>query len=206
MGRPRKEELRELKEEEQKELKRVVKATSERVDTVKRAKALLAVAAGATLTAAGQEAGLSREAVAQMVTRFNRGGLAVLAIAAGRGRKPTYTSEQRARVLAEVQREPDREKDQTATWSLMLLRDALRKTALPQIAAETIREALHEAGYSYQRTRTWCRTGYALRKRKSGTVTVYDLETLEKNLGWQAYLEANVKLSLVFPLKEHTSR
>jgi transposase len=180
MGRPRKEELRELKEEEQKELKRAVKATSERVDTVKRAKARLSVAAGATLTKASQEAGLSREAVAQMVTRFNRCGLAVLEIAAGRGRKPTYTRKPRARVLAEVQREPDREKDQTATWSLILLRDALRKTALPQIAAETIREVLHEAGYSYQRTRTWCRTGYALRKRKSGTVTVYDLETLEK--------------------------
>ena len=112
-----------------------------------------------------------------MVKRFNQRGLAVLEIAAGRGRKPTYTSEQRACVLAEVQREPDREKDQTATWSLMLLRDALRKTGLPQIAAETIREVLHEAGYSYQRTRTWCRTGYALRKRKSGTVTVYDVET-----------------------------
>jgi transposase len=180
MGRPRKEELRELKEEEWQELKRVVKATSEQIDAVKRAKALLAVAAGATLTGAGQEAGLSREAVAQMVVRFNQRGLAVLEIAAGRGRKPTYTSEQRARVLAEVQREPDREKDQTATWSLMLLRDALRKTDLPQIAAETIREVLHEAGYSYQRTRTWCRTGYALRVRKSGTVTVYDSQTLEK--------------------------
>jgi transposase len=180
MGRPRKEELRELKEEERQELKRVVKATSERIDAIKRATALLAVAAGATLTVAGQEAGLSREAVAQMVKRFNQRGLTVLEIAAGRGRKPTYTSEQRARVLAEVQREPDREKDQTATWSLMLLRDALRKTGLPHIAAETIREVLHEAGYSYQRTRTWCRTGYALRKRKSGTVTVYDLETPEK--------------------------
>jgi transposase len=180
MGRPRKEELRELKEEEQQELKRVVKATSERVDVVKRATALLAVAAGAPLTAASQQAGLSREAVAQLVMRFNRRGLAVLEIAAGRGRKPTYTCEQRARVLAEVQREPDREKDQTATWSLMTLRTALRKTDLPEIAAETIREVLHEAGYSYQRTRTWCRTGYALRKRKSGTVTVYDLETPEK--------------------------
>jgi transposase len=115
-----------------------------------------------------------------MVKRFNQRGLTVLEIAAGRGRKPTYTSEQRARVLAEVQREPDREKDQTATWSLMLLRDALRKTGLPQIAAETIREVLHEAGYSYQQTRTWCRTGYALRKRKSGTVTTYDEQTPEK--------------------------
>src|SRR5439155_20610464 len=101
MGRPRKEELRELKEEEQKELKRVVKATSERVDTVNRAKALLAVAAGATLTAAGEEAGLSREAVAQMVTRVNRWGLAVLEIGAGRGGKPTYTSEQRGRGVEE---------------------------------------------------------------------------------------------------------
>ena len=120
MGRPRKEELREVKEDEQQELKRVVKATSERLDAIKRAKALLAVAAGATLTAAGQEAGLSREAVAQLVVRFNQRGLAVLEMAAGRGRKPTYTSQQRARVLTEVQREPDREKDQTATWSLML--------------------------------------------------------------------------------------
>lgn len=180
MGRPRKEELRDLKKEEQKELTRVVKATSERLDAVKRAKALLAVAAGATLTVAGQEAGLSREAVAQIVHRFNQCGLAVLETATGRGRKPTYTSAQRTRILAEVQREPDRKKDQTATWSLMLLRDALRKTDLPQVAAETIREVLHEAGYSYQRTRTWCRTGYALRKRKSGTVTVYDLETPEK--------------------------
>src|SRR5258708_959548 len=177
MGRPRKEELRELKEEEWQELKRVVKATSERIDAIKRAKALLAVTAGATLTVAGQEAGLSREAVAQMVKRFNAHGLAVLEIAAGRGRKPRYTSEQRARVLTEVQREPDREKDQTATWSLLLLRDALRKTGLPQIATETIREVLHECGYSYQHTRTWCRTGYALRKRKSGTVTVYAVET-----------------------------
>ena len=180
MGRPRKEELRELKEEERKELKRVVKATSERVDAVRRAKALLAVAAGATLTSAGQEASLSREAVAQIVERFNQRGLAVLETAAGRGRQPTYTSEQRARILAEVQREPDRQEDQTATWSLMLLRDTLRKTGLPQIAAETIREVLYEAGYSFQQTRTWCRTGYALRKRKSGTVLVYDLETLEK--------------------------
>ncbi len=76
MGRPRKEELRELKEEERQELKRVVKATSERIDAIKRAKALLAVTAGATLTVAGQEAGLSREAVAQMVKRFNAHGLA----------------------------------------------------------------------------------------------------------------------------------
>jgi len=63
---------------------------------------------------------------------------------------------------------------------LLLLRYALRQGELPYIAKETIRQVLHEAGYSYQRTRTWVRTGHALRVRKSGTVTVYDVETPEK--------------------------
>ena len=116
----------------------------------------------------------------KLVKRFNAHGLCALWIAAGAGRKPTYTSEQRARIIAQVQRAPDREQDQTATWSLMTLRTALRQTDLPEIAAETIREVLHEAGYSYQRSRTWVRTGYAIRKRKSGTVTTSDQETPEK--------------------------
>jgi transposase len=180
MGVPIKEPLRAVRQPEQQELQRIVKATSERVDTVRRAKALLAVAAGKTLTAAGQEVGMSREGVAQLVKRFNRQGLDVLCMAAGRGRKPTYTSAEHVRILAEVQRAPDRKEDQTATWSLSTLQQALRKTALPRISKETIRLVLHEHGYSYQQTRTWCHTGYAQRVRKSGTVTVYDPETPEK--------------------------
>src|SRR6266849_5200288 len=180
MGRPVKEGVRLFTRPEELELQRVVKATSERVDSMRRAKALLAVAAGKSRTAAGQEAGLSGEGVTQVVKGFNQRGLDALSIARGRGRKPTYTSEQQARILAELQREPDRKADQTATWSLMTLRRALRDADLPEIAAETIRQALHEAGYSYQRTRTWVRTGYALRVRKSGTVTTYDPETPEK--------------------------
>ena len=183
MGRPVKEPLRPLSKLEEQQLQRIVKATSERVDTVRRAKALLCVAVGGTLSTAGQEVGLSREGVSKVVKRFNQRGLEVLDIAAGRGRKPTYTSEQQARILAEVQRPPDRREDQTATWSLMTLRQALRKEALPHIAKETIRQVLHASGYSYQQTRSWCRTGYALRKRKSGTVTVYDQETPEKKDG-----------------------
>jgi len=181
MAHPQKEPLRALSEQEERELKRVAKATSERVDVVRRAKALLGVAAGKPLTQAAQEAGLkSGKGVGRLVKRFNAHGLAALFIAAGRGRKAIYTSEQRACILTEVQREPDREQDQTATWSLLLLRSALRQKGLPQVSRETIRQALHEAGYSYQRTRTWVRTGYALRKRKSGTVTTYDAQTPEK--------------------------
>jgi transposase len=181
MAQPQKEPLRALSEQEERELQRLGKASSERLDVVRRATALVAVASGKPFTEAAHEAGLkSGKGVGQLVKRFNAHGLAALSIAAGRGRKPTYTSEQQARIPAEVQREPDREQDQTATWSLLLLRTALRKEALPQVARETSRQVLHEAGYSYQRTRTWVRTGSALRVRKSGTVTTYDHETPEK--------------------------
>jgi hypothetical protein len=45
---------------------------------------------------------------------------------------------------------------------------------LPTVSTYTLWCVLHEAGYSYQRTRTWCPTGVALRKRKAGAVTVTD--------------------------------
>jgi transposase len=181
MVQPQKHPLRALSEQEERELQRLVKATSERLDVVRRATALLAVVAGQPFTQAAHEAGLkSGDGVGKLVKRFNAHGLAALSIAAGAGRKPTYTSEQQARILQEVQRPPDRRQDGTASWSLSTLQLALRQTALPDIARETIRQVLHEAGYSFQQTRTWCRTGYALRKRKSGTVTVYDVETPEK--------------------------
>jgi transposase len=181
MGKEQKHPLRALTTQEEQELHRITKATSERLDVVKRARALLAVQAGRSFTEAGKEAGYkSGDSISQLVERFNQQGLSALLIAPGRGRKPTYTSEQRARIVAEFQREPDRQQDQTATWSLMLLRNALRQEELPHIAKETVRVTLHEAGYSFGKTRTWCPTGTAVRKRKAGTVTVHDPKMQEK--------------------------
>jgi transposase len=182
MGARQKQALRPLSEAEQHELQRVAKARSERVDTVKRAQALLAVAGRETFTQAGVRAGLSREGVSQLVERFNERGLMVLFIASGRGRKATYTASERGRVVQEVQRQPDRERDQTATWSLKLLERALRKEALPAIGATTIGRILHEEGYSLQRDRTWCETGYALRKRKDGVYRVRDPHAQKKKV------------------------
>jgi transposase len=181
MGQTQKHPLRLVSEQEKQELHRLVKATSERVDMVRRAKALLNVADGQSFTQAARQAGLkSGDGVGKLVMRFNEHGLAALCVAAGRGRKVSYSSAQRSLILQEVQRQPDREEDATATWSLKTLERALRKKGLPHLGASTIREVLHESGYSFQQTRTWCRTGYALRVRKSGTVTTYDPETPEK--------------------------
>jgi transposase len=174
--------LRPLSEAEQHALQRVAKASSERVDAVKRAKALLAVAEGKTLTQAGVSAGLSREGVSQLVERFNQRGLAVLVIASGRGCKPTYGTEARARVVQEVRRQPDRLNDQSATWSLKLLQRALRRAGLPTIGSTTIGRILHEEGYSLQRDRTWCETGTAYRVRKDGVYRVRDPQAQKKKV------------------------
>jgi transposase len=177
------ERLRPLTETERCELVAITQASSERVDRVQRARALLAVARGETFAAATQAAGYrSAQAVTYLVRRFNRDGLAVLAIAAGRGRRPTCDAAARARIVATAQRPPDRKTDGTATWSLSTLERTVRREGLPQVGATTIRRVLRDAGSAYQRTRTWCPTGTAQRKRKAGVVQVVDPQT-EENRG-----------------------
>jgi transposase len=163
-------------------LEQIVKASSERVDRVRRATTLLAVARGASYRQAARQAGFrSPSAVAGLVTRFNQHGLAALAITAGRGRKATYASAARAHIVARAQQAPDRATDGTATWSLKTLERSLRRQpAFHRLGATTIRRVLGDAGSSYQKTRTWCPTGTAERQRKSGIVTVTDPRTEEK--------------------------
>ena len=181
MATMQKERLRPLTVAEQRELGAIAKASSERVDRVKRATALLAVARGETFSAAAEAAGYrSIGAVTYLVRRFNRVGLDALEIAPGRGRRPTYGAAERARIVATAQRSPDRKADGTATWSLSTLERTVRREGLPRVGATTIRPMLHEAGSSYQRTRTWCPTGTAQRKRKAGEVQVVDPRTEEK--------------------------
>jgi transposase len=174
--------LRALTPQEEQELQRVAKATSERLDVVKRAKALLEVRAGHCFTVAAKAAGYtSGDSSSRLVERFNQQGLTALLIAAGPGRKVPSTPAQRGRRVQEVQRVPDREADGTATWSLSTLERAVRKEALPQVGATTIRQVLHEAGYAFGKTGPWWATGTAIRKRKAGTVTVQDPAAAEKN-------------------------
>jgi transposase len=131
------------------------------------------VAAGQRFTAAARAAGRrSGDAVARLVARFNTEGLAALAPRHGGGPPVVYDAAVRERILREFRRPPDREQDGTATWSLTTLQRALRRAAdgLPTVSTWTILQALHDAGYTWQDSRTWCHTGTAKRKRKDGTV------------------------------------
>lgn len=173
MTRRQKDPLRPLTEDERKLLIRISRSHAEPASHVARAKALLAVAEGKSYTEAAKAAGRrSGDAVSQLVSRFNREGLAALEPGHGGGRRPTYAAPERERILAEVRREPDREEDGTASWSLSTLRRALRgaPNGLPELSTYTIWKVLRESGFHWQRTRSWCETGKVKRKRKSGEV------------------------------------
>lgn len=145
--------------------------------------ALLAVADGANLTRAARKVGWQvGDSVAALVRRFNRDGLAALDDRPRSGRRRKYGPGERERILQEFRREPDREKDGTATWSVELLKRSLRQASdgLPDVSGFTIVHALHEAGFTWQESRTWCDTGVALRKRKEGVVEVHDPEADQK--------------------------
>ena len=78
MGAQQKRPLRQLTQQEREELSQKATSISERVSTVKKAKALLAVADGWTFTGAGRQLGMSRDGVSQLVERFHQRGVEAL--------------------------------------------------------------------------------------------------------------------------------
>jgi transposase len=183
MPHPQKEPLRPLAPCERSELERISRAQSEPATAVAHAKALLAVAAGQGFAEAARAAGRrSGDAVAQLVVRFNRAGVAALQRRRGGGAPKRYGTPAQERILAEVGRTPDRDADGTASWSLVTLQRALRRApdGLPHVSTQTIWLVLHDAGYTYQQDRSWCETGTAQRKRKRGVVTVHDPDAVGK--------------------------
>jgi transposase len=175
--------LRPLAAEERAYMERLSRSHTEPAAEVARAKALLAVADGRCFTEAARVAGRrSGDAVAHLVTRFNRVGLEAIQLGHGGGQPKRYTATEQARILREVQRVPDRDVDRTATWSLTTLQRALRRApdGLPTVSTYTIWCVLHDAGFTWQQDRSWCPTGTAVRKRKSGTVTVHDPDAQAK--------------------------
>jgi transposase len=178
MSRRHKDPLSSLSEAERTSLWRLSRSRSAPAAQVARARALLAVAEGHSYTAAahlvGREVG---DTVARWVAGFNRDGLAGVVPRHGVGHRVRHGEADQRRILAGVVRVPERARDGTATWSLTMLRDALRraKDGLPGISTYTVGCVLQAAGYHWQKERSWCETGVVVRQRKhTGPVTVID--------------------------------
>jgi transposase len=173
----KKDPLRKITEEEREWLERIGRSQSEPASHVIRAKEILAVADGYNYTQAAERAGRKcGDPVSYLVEQFNREGLAAIQPKHGGGPKAKYTAAERDRVLQEARRQPTAEQDGTNTWSLATLQQALRKATdgLAEISTERIWVILQEAGFRWQKSRTWCETGQVARKRKRGVVTVTD--------------------------------
>jgi transposase len=183
MTRRRKDPLRSLTDEERDILEQISRSYSEPASHVARSKIILAVAEGKTYAEAAQAAGRkSRQPVSELVSRFNQEGIAAIEPRHGGGPAPTYGTAERERILTEMRRPPDPEQDGTQTWSLTTLQRALRRApdGLPQVSTYTIWFVLHEAGWSWQKNRSWCDTGVVKRKRQGKTVEVTDPDATPK--------------------------
>ena len=177
MSRRKKDPLRELTEPERQELTRIARSQAAPAAEVARAKILLAVARGDDCQAAARSVGRrSGDAVSHLVARFNAEGLAATSPRHAGGHPVVHGPAERELILSEVARSPTPEADGTATWSLGTPQRSMRGApgGLPTVSTYTIRQVLHEAGYSHQRTRTRCPTGSALRRRVAGAVVVTD--------------------------------
>ena len=181
MARAQAESLRTVMATEGEALQRLRAARSARVDRVRRATALRAVAQGDRFAQAARRAGFRRaRTVAGLVVRGGAHGRTARRSGPGRGRKQRYDTAARAPIVATAPRRPDRKVDGTGTWSRRTLARTLRRETNAGVGATTIRRSLQEAGSASQKTRTWCPTGAAQRKRKAGVVTVTDPETAQK--------------------------
>jgi transposase len=177
MSRRKKDPLRTLTDAERQQLLQLSRSQTAPAVEVTRARLLLSVDRGEDYQTAARSVGRrSGDAVAHLVARFNAEGITALTPRHGGGRRAGYDQGARQRILREVQRPPTPQDDGTATWSLMALRTALRSApdGLPRVSTFTLWQVLHGAGYSYQRSRSWCPTGTALRRRKAGAAVVTD--------------------------------
>ena len=96
----------EMDSDQRKELQSLVRAPTTPQRTVQRARILLACADGFSQQEAARQVGVRRRIVTKWCGRFRRLGLAGLADAAGRGRKPCLSAETRALILTQATRPP----------------------------------------------------------------------------------------------------
>ena len=159
MGRRQKRPIRGLTDVEKAELMRIEASPDERVERIRRARVILAVAGGQSFTRAARTARMrSSSGVAAIVQRFHERGLEALDTLPGAGRRLIYTVAERQMIMAEVQSQMEG----MPFWSLSALQQALRQSssAVPRVSAKTIGQLLREAGYTWDSaSHAWVRAG-----------------------------------------------
>jgi transposase len=98
----------------------------------------------------------SKKWVRHIIHRFNEEGLEAIFPRYAGGRPPTFTREQKARILQVALSRPRDLGLPFTQWSLSKLQEyVIEQEFVESISHEWVRRFLLEAGLTYQRTKTW---------------------------------------------------
>ena len=168
--------VREPTGEERAKLRRLAASQTAPVRLARRAAIILRSAQRQTVPSIAREVGVAARTVRVWVERFNAAGLDGLDDAPRAGRPPTYTEEQRGRVIATARGLPPKPADGEAPpachWTLDRLQAELARDGLP-IKRSQIRRLLKAEHIAWQKPRTWLESDdpdfAAKRGRSSGS-------------------------------------
>lgn len=150
--------LRPLTEEERTKIERLTRAHSAPVRLVHRAQIIKRAVDGMRVLAIAEELGISEKMVRLWLKRFAAAGLEGLADAPRVGRPPTYSEDERRRVIAKARGLPPKptagEVPPTCHWTLDRLQEELARDGLP-IKRSQIRRILKAEHIKWQKPRTW---------------------------------------------------
>lgn len=181
MSRKQKDPLRKMSEDEYNYLEKVSRSFSESSTRIARAKALLAVYKNCSYQEAAVHSGRrSAQAVSQLVSRFNQEGIEAINLKHGGGPVIVYGLEMRNKILDILSSPPNQKVHGTANWSLTTLQKHLEKTEIGHVSTHTLWKILHGANYSFQKDRTWIKTGVVNRKRDGKFIEVQDPDSEAK--------------------------
>jgi transposase len=147
--------LRWMTPEEQQAIAELLRSRTAPVRLAERGRIVQAAADGRSAPEIAAALGCSRPTTYAWIRRFNEHGLAGLAERPRAGRRPTYTAEQRAEVVAAALSAPKDLGLPFGCWTLDRLRDYLNEQKGIPIKRSRIDEILLEEGLRWRNQETW---------------------------------------------------
>jgi transposase len=150
--------VRGLTDEEFAKIERIARSETAPVRLARRARIILLSAEGKTVPVIAKELGFGPAATRLWVHRFNEAGSDGLEDGTRSGRPPTYTEDNRSRVIAKARSLPPKPEGvdvpPSCHWTLAGLTAELNKEGLP-IKRSQIRRILKVEHIKWQKPRSW---------------------------------------------------
>ncbi len=147
--------VRDLTAEEGNRLKRYLRNGKDPV-TINRSHVILASAQGMRVPEISKRYHYSTKWVREIIHQFDDAGMEAIFPHYAGGRPPTFTEDQKARIIGVALSRPQDLGLPFTQWSLSKLQEHVVKMGIvDSISHEWVRNILRNAGISHQRTKTW---------------------------------------------------